>query len=315
MFEKESKKKGRTEFYFFSGKGGVGKTSMAAATALWLSKARKVLVISTDPAHSLGDSYRTRIGGEIKKLKENLYAIEIDPEKALKEYKEKLSPQIEKIEFIKGLGLGDTFDIAGMTPGIDEIAAFDKFLKFMNSDEYDIIIFDTAPTGHALRFLSLPDVLDTWVGKVISLRMKFSALTSMFKKILPFGEDENREPQADYLQEMKERIKKAKELLSDPKRTHFWLVMIAEQMSIYESERAMTALNSYGIKVEGVIVNQLIPPSSCEFCVARRGMQSGNLRSIESGFRGAAIKTVGLQKHEINGFDALEKLGAELYKK
>jgi len=96
--------KKETKFYFFSGKGGVGKTSMSAATALWLSKAgKKTLIISTDPAHSLSDSFETSIGGEVKKISKNLCAVEIDPKMAMQEYKEQLAPSIEKADFLKGL--------------------------------------------------------------------------------------------------------------------------------------------------------------------------------------------------------------------
>ncbi len=138
------------EYYFFSGKGGVGKTSCAAAKALEFSrKGKKTLIVSVDPAHSLSDSFDTRIGGEVKKLGKNLFAVEIDPARAMSEYKERFSSQIEQIDGLAKLGIGETFDIAGMTPGIDEIAAFDKFLHYMQNKEYDIIIFDTAPTGHA----------------------------------------------------------------------------------------------------------------------------------------------------------------------
>ncbi|MBN2042544.1 MAG: ArsA family ATPase, partial [Candidatus Aenigmarchaeota archaeon] len=161
-------RKKETTYHFFSGKGGVGKTSVSAATALHFSRnGKKTLIISTDPAHSLSDSFETKIGGEVKELRKNLFAVEIDPKKAMQEYKERLMPKIENMGMLKGLGLDDTFDIAGMTPGIDEIAAFDKFLQYMQSKDYDIIVFDTAPTGHTLRFLSLPDVLDSWVGKMI----------------------------------------------------------------------------------------------------------------------------------------------------
>ncbi|MBW1839705.1 MAG: ArsA family ATPase [Deltaproteobacteria bacterium] len=189
------------KFYFFSGKGGVGKTSMAASTAIWFaSKGKRTLVVSTDPAHSLADSFKQKIGSDVVKLKKNLYGLEIDPEKAMQEYKEKFAPQMEKLGALEGLGLEDTFDVVGMTPGIDEIASFDRFLRFMGSKEYDIIIFDTAPTGHALRFLSLPDVLDSWVGKMIKIRMRFSGLAALAKKILPFGDknDDDDSSMGDY---------------------------------------------------------------------------------------------------------------------
>jgi arsenite-transporting ATPase len=317
MFDKLiNKEKTDTEYYFFSGKGGVGKTSMAAATALWFSnQGKKTLIISTDPAHSLSDSYKTRIGGDIKELRKKLFAVEIDPQKAMYEYKEKLAPQIQKIDALEGMGLEDMFDVSGLAPGIDEIAAFDKFLQYINSKEYDIIIFDTAPTGHALRFLSLPDVLDSWVGKMIKLRMKLSGMMNMFKKILPFGDPESDSNFGlEQLEGMKERIKQAKQILTNPVKTHYNIVMIPEMMSILESERAIQTLNEYGIPVETIIVNQIFPKKTdCNFCEAKRKQQIERMESIDEKFNKHDIKKVELFKEEVEGFSVLEKLSEKIH--
>ncbi|NIO23294.1 MAG: TRC40/GET3/ArsA family transport-energizing ATPase [Candidatus Aenigmarchaeota archaeon] len=314
-----SLKKRKTEFFLFGGKGGVGKTSVAAATALHFAESgKKTLIISTDPAHSLSDSFETKIGGEIRKLRKNLFAVEIDPKKAMKEYKEKIAPQMEKMDFLKGLGLEDTFDFAGNTPGIDELAAFDKFLQYMQSKDYDIIVFDTAPTGHTLRFLSLPDVLDSWVGKMINLRMKFSGVINTFKKILPFGEPKEEEKKlgTEQLEAMKSRIEEAKGILSDKQRTHFNLVTIPEAMSIYESERSLSILREYSIPVENIIVNQLIPENrKCPFCTEKRRIQSERMEEIRKKFRGYNVQKIPLYKEEVKGFGMLEKVGKELQKK
>jgi len=306
------------KFYFFSGKGGVGKTSMAASTAIWFaSKGKRTLVVSTDPAHSLADSFKQKIGSDVVKLKKNLYGLEIDPEKAMQEYKEKFAPQMEKLGALEGLGLEDTFDVVGMTPGIDEIASFDRFLRFMGSKEYDIIIFDTAPTGHALRFLSLPDVLDSWVGKMIKIRMRFSGLAALAKKILPFGDKNDDDDSSMGLKEMeamKERINKAKEILSDPEKTHYNIVMIPEAMSIYESERAIKTLGDYNIPVKNLIVNQIIPNNDhCEFCNDKRKLQLERLDFIKEKFSGYDVKEIELLKEELRGDNLLEKTAKNLY--
>lgn len=301
----------RTSFYFFSGKGGVGKTSISAAVALWLSRqGKKVLVISTDPAHSLSDSFEIDIGGEIKEIGKNLHAVEIDPKKAMAEYKEKISFHIDRVESLKGLGLDEMVNMVDMSPGIDEVAAFDKFLQYMNTSDYDVVIFDTAPTGHTLRFLSLPDVLDSWVGKLILIRMRFSGIINTFKRLLPFSGDEE-EPKAgtEQLEEMKRRIEDAKEILRDKKRTHFWLVTIAEKMSLLESERARDALTGYGIGINGVVINQILPKNNCEFCKSRREMQTRNVKEIRKSFRRAKIKEMPLFSHEVQGMKHLEKMG------
>lgn len=309
--------KRETQFYLFAGKGGVGKTSIAAATALhFANRGKKTLIISTDPAHSLSDSFETKIGGEIQKLRKNLFAVEIDPKKAMSEYKEKIMPQIEKLDFLKGLGLEDTFDFAGNTPGIDEMAAFDKFLQYMQSKDYDVIIFDTAPTGHTLRFLSLPDVLDSWVGKMINIRLKFSGFINTFKKILPFGETKKDDQKlgTEQLEVIKERIEQARKILSDKEKTHFNLVLIPEAMSIYESERSLNVLKEYGIPIETVVVNQLIPENrKCPFCTEKRKLQQERTKEIRNKFKDYKLMEIPLHKEEVKGFGMLEKVGKELY--
>lgn len=269
-----------------------------------------------DPAHSLSDSFDTRIGGEVKKLGKNLFAVEIDPARAMSEYKERFSSQIEQIDGLAKLGIGETFDIAGMTPGIDEIAAFDKFLHYMQNREYDIIIFDTAPTGHALRFLSLPDVLDSWLGKMIKIRMRFGGMMDLVKKILPFGKEEEEKAKfgMDELDRMKERIRMAKEILSDPKKTHYVMVTIPEAMSILESGRSLKTLKEYRIPVETIIVNQIIPENqSCAFCTDKRNSQLRRVQEIRKLFKEFNILLLPLFKEEVRGFKSLEKLGESFY--
>lgn len=303
-----------TSFVFFSGKGGVGKTSVAAATALWLSgKGRKVLIVSTDPAHSLADSFDKKIGGEVRKLDRNLYAVEIDPELSMKEYKEMVSPQLEKMSALRGLGLEDAFDTAGMTPGIDEIASFDRFLKYMNSMEYDVIIFDTAPTGHTLRLLSLPDVLDSWIGKIIKIRMRFSGIAGVVKRLVGGGE-EDEDSTLEKLEAMKKRIGDAKEILSDPERTSYNIVMIPEAMSIYESERSVRFLRQVSIPISTVVVNQIIPDNpKCRFCAGKRKLQLKRIRDIKKRFSSFKILELTLFREEVRGKGMLKRVARELY--
>ncbi|MDI6701809.1 TRC40/GET3/ArsA family transport-energizing ATPase [Methanothermobacter wolfeii] len=308
--------KGKTTFVFIGGKGGVGKTTISAATALWMAKSgKKTLVISTDPAHSLSDSLEKEISHVPTQITENLYAVEIDPEVAMEEYQAKLR---EQAAMNPGMGLDmlqDQMDMASMSPGIDEAAAFDQFLKYMTSDEYDIVIFDTAPTGHTLRLLSFPDLMDSWVGKMIKIRRQIGSMAKAFKNILPFMGDEEEEDRA--LQDMeatKKQINAAKAVMSDPERTSFKMVVIPEEMSIYESERAMKALEKYNIHADGVIVNQVLPEESdCEFCNARRKLQQERLKQIREKFSDQVVAEVPLLKKEAKGIDTLERIAEQLY--
>lgn len=311
------KRKRDPKYYFFSGKGGVGKTSIAAATALWFSRqGKKVLIISTDPAHSLADSFDTKIGGEIRKLGKDLYGVEIDPKLSMAEYKAKIMPQLDKMESLKGLGLDGLFDMADMTPGVDEMAAFDKFLQYMHSGDYDIFIFDTAPTGHALKFLSLPEVLDSWVGKMIKFRMRFASIANLFKRILPFGKaDEDPQIGTEQLDAMKQRIQEARAILSDPKKTFYNIVMIPEQMAILESDRCIKTLQEYNIPVSSIVVNKLIPENpKCDFCTSKRSEQQVRMKTIRDQFRQFRIMQLPLFKEEVRGTGKLAAVGKELYK-
>ena len=234
--------KKKTTFIFIGGKGGVGKTTVSAATALWCARVgKKTLIISTDPAHSLGDSFDRVIKHVPTPITQNLEAIEIDPDRAMDEYKEKMQMQ-QKYNDALGM-FSEQFDVMSSSPGIDEVASFDKFMQYMNTDEYDVIIFDTAPTGHTLRLLSFPEMMDSWMGKMIKTKKSLGAAAQKLKNIIPFmGSDEAEDAQSmEELERAKKEIEKAREVLTDPSRTTFKTVLIPEEMSIYESQRSMEA--------------------------------------------------------------------------
>ncbi|QUH23499.1 TRC40/GET3/ArsA family transport-energizing ATPase [Methanobacterium alkalithermotolerans] len=308
--------KGKTTFVFVGGKGGVGKTTVSAATALWMAKqGKKTLVISTDPAHSLADSLEKPIGHLPTPIMENLHAVEIDPEVAMEDYQVKMK---EQAAANPGMGmdmLQDQMDMASMSPGIDEAAAFDKFLQYMTTDEYDIVIFDTAPTGHTLRLLSFPEIMDSWVGKMIKIRKQVGSMAKAFKNIMPFMGDEEEEDRAlEDMEVTKKKIREARAVMADPERTSFKMVVIPEEMSIYESERAMEALKKYNIYSDGVIVNQILPEETdCEFCQARRTLQQKRLKQIHEKFQGQLVAELPLLKEEAKGLSTLEKVGELLY--
>ena len=308
--------KGKTTFVFIGGKGGVGKTTVSAATALWFSRqGKKTLIISTDPAHSLSDSYERNIGYNPTPIAENLEALEIDPDMAMKEYQAKMQ---EQQTLNPGMDMGmmqDQMDMASMSPGIDEAAAFDKFLQYMTTDEYDIIIFDTAPTGHTLRLLSFPEMMDSWVGKMIKVRRQVGSMAKAFKNIMPFMGDEEEEDRAlEDMEQQKKQIREARGVMADPQRTTFKAVIIPEEMSIYESERAMEALKKNNMFTDGVIVNQIQPERvDCDFCKARREIQETRLQMIKDKFGNQVIAEIPLMDREVKGMDDLKKIGDILY--
>jgi len=308
--------KGKTTFLFIGGKGGVGKTTISAATALWFARhGKKTLVISTDPAHSLSDSFERNIGHNPTPIAENLEAVEIDPEVAMKDYQVKMQ---EQLAMNHGMDMGmlqDQMDMASMSPGIDETAAFDKFLQYMTTDEYDIVVFDTAPTGHTLHLFSFPEMMDSWVGKMIKIRRHVGSMAKTFKNIMPFmGYEEEEDRALEDMEETKKKIREARSVLADPERTSFKMVIIPEEMSIYESERAMQALARYNIMTDGVIVNQIQPEeANCEFCAARRKIQGERLKTIYEKFGNQLIAQIPLQAEEVKGMDKLKKISEILY--
>ncbi|MDR1721622.1 MAG: arsenical pump-driving ATPase GET3 [Methanobrevibacter sp.] len=308
---------GKTRFIFVGGKGGVGKTSVSAATAIYLAKqGKKTLIVSTDPAHSLSDSLETYIGPDPKLILPNLYGVEIDPEVAMARQQAELESRKSISDPQQAMSLdvlGDQLDLASSSPGADEAAAFEVFLQVMTTNEYDVVIFDTAPTGHTLRFLSFPELMDSWVGKMIKVKSKLGTFTSTLKNLIPFaGEDD---PSSTIeLEETKRKIDAAKEVLTNPEQTTFKMVLIPEEMSIYESERAMESLNKNEMKVDSVVVNQIMPDiDNCDFCQSRYKIQQKRLQLINQKFPLQKIDQVPLFKEEIKGTKKLEELAEVLY--
>ncbi len=293
-----------TRFTFFGGKGGVGKTSLSAATALQLSEKGRVLIISTDPAHSLSDAFGTEIDGETE-IREDLHALEIDPDEAAEQYREEMAVE-DMPEAMQGM------DMLKKTPGVDEMAAFNQFMKYMRSGEYDFIVFDTAPTGHTLNLLQLPEVMDSMVGKFLKLRMRMSDAIDMVKGFFGSdGEEDEQDPGLERLKEMKKRIEEARELLASD-RTSFNFVLIPEKMSILETDRAIEAVDDFDIPVGTLYMNKVLPRNDeCEFCSARFSIQQQNIEDAENRFD-ATIHEIPMLKQEVQGMDSLQELSGYL---
>ncbi len=302
---------GQTKFLWFSGKGGTGKTTLSASTSLQLAdRGHSVLLISTDPAHSLSDSLDMEIDS-MTMVNEKLDALELDPEEEVEDFRETLQLSEYQDQFDVMDDVQDGLDIMKKGPGIAEMAAFNRFIQYMNKDTYDVIVFDTAPTGHTLSLLQLPEVLDSMVGKVLTMRMRFSQAVDTFKTF--FGQESETPVGVQDLEELKKQIEHARELLTDPAVTSFNFVMLAEKMSIYETERAIERVDEFEIPTGRLFVNQLIPENSdCDFCTSRRTMQQDNLALIHETFPQFQIVEVPLMDHEIRGSDLLNTLAAEM---
>ncbi len=286
-----------TKFILFSGKGGVGKTSMASTTAVhYAEKGKKTLIVTTDPAANLSDVFEQEIGHRITKIDgiNNLYAMEIDPDKATDEYKERsLAPMREL--FDEDLIKVAEEQLSG--PCTEEIAAFDKFIDFMDNDEYEVIIFDTAPTGHTIRLLELP--VD-W-SKHIEESSKGSGQTCMGPVAI--------------IQDSKKKYDDAIAKLRDANRTDFIFVMQPEETSLAETQRSSKDLNEIGIKTTKVIVNGLIPEEETvvPFFKGKYNRQQKVLLKAKEAFSKIPIKTMELFDSELKGVDMFRKSAEKLF--
>ncbi len=241
-----------TQYEFFSGKGGVGKTTMASATAIHhASQGKKTLIVTTDPASNLADVFEQEIGHKTTPIKgvTNLFAMEIDPDAATREYKERIIGPFREVmpdDVIASL----EENLSG--PCTTEMASFDRFIDFMEGDEYDVIVFDTAPTGHTIRLLELP--VD-W-SRHIEQSAKGSGQTCLGP--------------VQTIQNSKDKYDRATALLKDSARTNFIFVMRPEELSLYETQRASKELETIGIRSGQIIINGILPEAVCELEFFRR---------------------------------------------
>lgn len=299
------------KFILSGGKGGVGKTSCAGAMAvLSANRGFRTLVLSTDPAHSLSDSFDQDLsGGEIIPINgfKNLWGMEINTEKGMQDFQEtlgqaSLGPEAEMASSLMG-------DMSGMSPpGSDEAMAFGKILEFIDDTSYDRVIFDTAPTGHTLKLLELPDQLDSWLGKLLTMRQRLSSMMGGLRAMMGGAQQEDNS--WEMLQQTKDKIRAARVQLSDPEVTQFVIVMIPEAMAVFETQRLLTNLNTWKIPAEHIVVNQLVPPNpDCQFCSKRYEMQQNNLKDIGELYSDLDLVPVPLFDGEIRGIEELTRLG------
>ena len=295
----------------FGGKGGVGKTTFASSTGLYLSKDFKTLLISTDPAHSLADSLGQEIGGEIKEVKgvKNLSALEISAEKALSRFKMRYESQIKKIlntsTYLDQEDIDSIFALS--IPGIDEVMGFKMIVDLIEEGKFDKYIVDTAPTGHALRLLTLPELLDDWIKVMAKMRWKYRYMVTTFRGRYKPDEGD------DFLVEMKKTVKRIGGLLRDSQRCEFIAVTIPEDMAILETERLIKRLDQYGMKVRQLIINNVFPECTCHFCQARREGQDKYIREIRDKFSDLKTMIIPLQPQEVKGIGSLENFKEVLF--
>jgi arsenite-transporting ATPase len=300
----------------FTGKGGVGKTSVSAATAVRLSQlGYRTLVLSTDPAHSLSDSFNLPLGAEPTKIKENLHAIEVNPYVDLKQNWNSVQKFYSKIFMAQGV-TGVMADEMTILPGMEELFSLLRIKRYKASGLYDVLVLDTAPTGETLRLLSLPDTL-AWGMKAVKNVTKYivkplsKPLSKMSDKIAFYI------PPADAIDSVDqvfEELGDIREILTNNKKSTVRLVMNAEKMSIKETMRALTYLNLYGFKVDMVLVNRLLDTKeSSGYLENWKTIQQKYLGEIEEGFSPLPVKKLRMYEKEIVGLESLEQFARDMY--
>eukprot|EP01134_Creolimax_fragrantissima_P006610 CFRG6610T1 len=291
---------------FVGGKGGVGKTTNSCSIAVQLAKVREsVLLISTDPAHNLSDAFGQKFSKEPRQVEgfTNLFAMEVDP----------TVDSVSTGNEDSGAMGGMMQEIMGSIPGIDEAMSFAEVMKLVQSMEYSCIVFDTAPTGHTLRLLQFPSILEKGLSKIMDLKNKFGGMLSQVSGMMgmPAFDEEKITAQ---LNQTKEVIDEVIRQFQDPESTTFVCVCIAEFLSLYETERLVQELTKFDIDTHNIIVNQLVIPddkSECGLCKSRVKIQQKYLTQIDDLYEDFNVTKLPLLTHEVRGVEMV-KIFSEL---
>lgn len=305
---------------FFGGKGGVGKTTLAAAAAVASGdRGQRTLLVSTDPAHSTSDVLARGLGPEPRRVEGELWAMEIDPAREADHYIADVKSRIADTTPPRLWSeVERQIDVARVSPGAEEAALFDRFARILEEEArgYERVVFDTAPTGQTLRLLSLPELMQAWIGGLIGRRKQLNVAGRMWRNVA--GEaagtaGEIDDPVLKALEERRARFVRARSLLTDARRTAFHFVLTPERLPLLETERAVRALDKYRIPVGAVFVNQVLPLESGSGLLGRRREEQGSqLQRIAAAFSGHPLYRVPLAEREVVGTEALRQLAATI---
>jgi arsenite-transporting ATPase len=297
----------------YTGKGGVGKTTVAAATALKCARlGYKTIVVSTDPAHSLRDSFNKQLGPEPKKIGDNLYGQEIDVYYSVEKYWGKLTEFLQSL-----LGWMNVDDILAeefsVFPGMEEISAFLWVNNHYHEADYDVIIVDSAPTGETLKLLSLPDIARWWLVKIFPIEKRVMKVIKPAIRVvsdMPLPGEKT----YDAIEILFEKLDAIRQVFADPKVTSIRLVMNLENMVIKETQRAYTYLNLYGYPVDSLIINRTMPEElDHPYFKKWRKKQKKYRKDIDDMFSPLPMFDAPLFSEEIQGLKALDKFSTELF--
>lgn len=318
---------------FVGGKGGVGKTTTAAALALVAaSRGRRCLLVSTDPAHSLADLFGRRIGNRTTELCPSLWVLEIDPDRQADEHLATVKARMKRLVHPRSFAEIDRqLDLARLAPGTMEAAMLERVAEIMAfaGTEYDQVIFDTAPTGHTVRLLSLPEVMAAWTDGLLGHRERSAQLGSALRHLgggrvkgddlsmLDSAADHDpggRDAQLnDLLQARRRTFVRAREQLLDSAHAAFVLVLNPDRLSVLETRKAHEILTRFSVPVSGLIVNRVLPDDADgHFLGARRRQESRHLEDIDRVFAALPRVRVPLLPDDVHDMDTLRRLGVTI---
>jgi arsenite-transporting ATPase len=292
---------------FFGGKGGVGKTTCASALALAAGEmGKRVLLVSTDPAHSTSDIFEQAIGPEPAEVRPRLYAMEIDAATESRRYVEGVKEQIRQLFGHSILREANRqIDLAATMPGAEEVALLDRMGALIRGedDRFDLIVFDTAPTGHTLRLIRMPELMEAWIR----------ALSRSRRAMLGIEADDQSDPIMLSLGDRLERLREMRARMVSGRTTGFVLVLIPERLPIEETARALGQLDDAGVRIGALVVNRVLPDTSSDpFLIARRNQERVYLDEIAVRFAAQPRVQIPQLERDVYGLAALERVSRHL---
>jgi arsenite-transporting ATPase len=307
------------KYLFFGGKGGVGKTVLAGVVALWFARqGRRTILASTNPVHSLSGLLGQDVFGRHMPVQgvDNLWAYEIDTRETIERSKQDIKDKIQWfLKFAEISTKADEFvESATMNPAFEESAMFENMIDLMFKDEYDVYVFDTAPTANARRLLGMSKIYSLWVNKMLKSREEARSLREM----LSFSKKKEEDPLMDYLVSFQERMEHARILLTDEAKTSFFFVTLPEALPIAVITRFIQWFHDFGIPVGGVVVNMVIDrrtvsADTAAFVRNRIAMQDEHMETIWEKFDGQVRAILPLWETEVRGVPMLQRTADALF--